>query len=83
MIGVPDLYVMEVDGCRYHHNKCDLTLSPPGTNNNNDNESDSDNRHADQSVPMATAVMPTIHPRPQLKYPKLPVQATQQKDFYL
>ena len=83
VIGVPDLYVMEVDGCRYHRNKCDLTLSPPGTNNNNDDESDSDNRHADQSVPMATAVMPTVHPRPQLKFPKLPVQATQQKDFYL
>ena len=58
VVGVPDSYVVEVDGCRYCHNKCDLTLSPPGANNNDD-ESDSDNHHADQNVPMATAVMPT------------------------
>ena len=82
VVGVPDPYVVEVDGHRYHHNKHDLTLSPPGANNNN-NKSDSDNHHADQNVPMATAVMPTLHPRPQLKFPKLPVQATQQKDFNL
>ena len=25
VIGVPDSYVVEVDGCRYHCNKCDLT----------------------------------------------------------
>ena len=24
VIGVPDLHVVEVDGCRYCHNKCDL-----------------------------------------------------------
>ena len=84
VIGVPDSYVVEVDGHRYHHNKCDyLTLSPPGANNNNDYTSDSDNHHADQNVPMATAVMPTLCPRPQLKFPKLPVQATQQKNFNL
>ena len=83
VIGVPDLYVMEVDGHRYHRNKRDLTLSPPGANNNGDDESDSDNHHADQNVPMATAVMPTLRPRPQLKFPKLSVQATQQKDFNL
>ena len=83
VVGVPDSYVVEVDGCRYHHNKCDLTLSPPGANNNDDNESDSDKHHADQNVPMATAVMPTLHPRPQLKFPNLPLQATQQKDFNL
>ena len=76
VIGVPDSYVVEVDRCRYHHNKCDLTLSPPGTNNNDDNKSDSDNNQADHNVPMARAVMPTLCPRPQLKFPKLPVQAT-------
>ena len=81
MIRVPDSYVVEVDGRRYHRNKHDLTLSPPGANNSDDNESDSDNHHADQNVPMATAVMPTLCPGPQLKFPKLPVQATQQKDF--
>ena len=37
----------------------------------------------DHDVPMATGVMPTLCPRAQLKFPKLPVQATQQKDFDL
>ena len=80
VVRVPDSYVVEVDGHRYHHNKHDLTLSPPDDNNN---ESDSYNHHADQNVPMATAVMPTLCPRPQLKFSKLLVQATQQKDFNL
>ena len=65
-------------GCRYCHNKHDLTLSPP---DNNNDESDS---HPDNNdVPMATGVMPTLCSRPQLKFPKLLVQATQQKDFNL
>ena len=40
-------------------------------------------RYDDHDVPMATGVMPTLRPRPQLKFPKLPAQATQQKDFDL
>ena len=83
VIGVPDSYVVEVDGHRYHRNKCDLTLSPPDANNNDNDESDSDNNQADHNVPMARGVIPTLHPRPQLKFSKLPVQATQQKDFDL
>ena len=83
VVRVPNSYVVEVDGHRYCCNKPDLTLSSPGANNNNDDKSDSDNHHADQNVTMATAVMPSLHPRPQLKFPKLPVQATQQKDFNL
>ena len=72
VIGVPDSYVVKVDGCRYCCNKCDLTLSPPDDNN------DKSDIHSDnQDVPMATGVMPTLRPRPQLKFPKLPVQATQ------
>ena len=81
VIGVPDSYVVEAAGHRFHHDERDLTLSPPGASNNDDSESD--NHHVDQNVPMATAVMPALHPRPQLKFPKLPVQAAQQKDFYL
>ena len=81
VVGVLDPYVVEVDGHRYRRNECDLTLSPPDANN--DDESDSDNHHANHDVPMATVVMPTLHPRHQLKFLKLPVQATQQKDFNL
>ena len=47
VVEVPDSYIVEVDGHRYHHNECDLTLSPLGANNNDDDESDSDNHHAD------------------------------------
>ena len=83
VIEVPDSYVVEVGGHRYCCNKSDLTLSPPGASNNDDDESDSDDHHSDQNVPMATAMMPTLWPRPQLKFPKLPIQATQQKDFDL
>ena len=83
VIGLPDSYVVEVDGHSYRCNKCDLTLSLPGANNNGDDESDSDNHHADQNIPIATAEMPTLCPRPQLKFPKLPVQDKQQKDFDL
>ena len=76
VIGVPDSYVVEVDGCRYHHNKHDLTLNPPGRNLD-----ESDSHSDDQGVPVATGVMPNLHPRPQFKFPKLPVQAMEQKDF--
>ena len=68
--------VVEVDGHRYRPNKRDLTLSHPG-----ENDDKSDSHPDDHDVPMATGVMPTLHPRPQLKFPKIPVQATQQKDF--
>ena len=50
VIGVPDSYVVEVDGCRYHCNKHYLTLSPLDDNND---ENNSDNHNADQNVPMA------------------------------
>ena len=74
VIEVLDSHVAEVDGWRYHHNKCDLTLRPP--------DGDESDNHSDaHDVPMATGVMPTLCPRPQLKFPKLPVQARKQEDF--
>ena len=50
-------------------NKCDLTLRHP----DDDGESDghSDNHHV--------IIMPTLHPRPQLKFPKVGVQAMEQR----
>ena len=59
----------------------DLTLVPSSADN--DNKSGSEGHQTDHDVPMARAVMPTLSPRPHLKFPKLPVQATQQKDFEL
>ena len=79
VVGVPDSYVVEVDGHKYHQNKCDLQLVPPSADNDNKIEG----HQTDHDVPTARAVMPTLCPRPQLKFPKLPVQATQWKDFEL
>ena len=50
---------------------CGLTLSPPDAKDDDSSDSQPD----DHDVPMATGVMPTLHPRPQLKFPKIPVQA--------
>ena len=74
-IGVPDSHVVEVDRHKLCHNKCDLILRHP------DDDGESDGHSDDHDVPMATELMPTLLPRPELKFPKLPVQATQQIDF--
>ena len=57
VIGVPDSYVVEVDGHRYRHKKCDLTLSPL-----DDNDYGSDSHPDDHDVPMATGGIPTYAP---------------------
>ena len=75
VIGVPDSYIVEVDGQRYHRNKCDLTLNKPADSGDGDSHS---NTH-DES--MTTGVMPTLHPRRQLDFPCIPVQATEQINF--
>ena len=75
VIGVPESHVVEVDGRRYHCNKHHLTLRHP------DDDGESDSHSDDHDVPMTTEVMPTLHPRPQLKFPELSVPVTQQIDF--
>ena len=82
-MGVPDSYVIDVDGHHYQRNKRDLTLVPPSTNNTESEEGDGDCHQDDQEQPMRAAVRPTLHARQTLKFPRLPVQATQQKDFKL
>ena len=64
------------DSCYVRINSNENTWEK-GANNNDDDKSDSDNHQADHNVPMARAVTPTLCPRPQLKFPMLPVQATQ------
>ena len=77
VICVPDSYVVEVDGHRNHRNKCDLTLVPPSDDNGD--KSESDDHQSDHDVPMARALMPTLHPRPHLKFPKLPYRLHKRK----
>ena len=76
-------YVIDVDGHHYHQNKRDLTLVPPSTGNKESDECDGDTHLDDREQPMRAVVRPTLHPRQTLKFPRLPVQATQQKDFKL
>ena len=83
VIGVPDSYVIDVDGHKYWRNKRDLTLDLPKANNVESEESDSDSHHNDQNHPMKDIVRPTLHPRPTIKFPRLPVQGTRHKDFQL
>ena len=80
---VPDLYVIDVDGHHYHWNKRDLTLVPPSTGKEESDESDGDSHHDDWEQPMSAVMRPTLHPRQTLKFPRLPVQVTKQKDFKL
>ena len=48
VIGVPDSYVIDVDGHHYRRNKRDLTLVPPSTNMAESEESDGDSHQDDQ-----------------------------------
>ena len=83
VIGVPNSHVINVDGHHYHQNKRDLTLVPPSTGNEESEESDGDSHQDDQEQPLWAVVRPTFCLRQTLKFPRLPVQATQQKDFKL
>ena len=83
VIGVPNSYVIEVDGHHYRWNKRDLTLVPPSTRNEESDESDGDSCHNDWEQSMRAVVRPTLCLRQTPKFPRLPVQATQQKDFKL
>ena len=81
--GVPDSNLIDVDGHQYHQNKRDLTLVPLNTRNEESDESDGHGHQDNREQPMRTAVRPTLHPRQTLKFPRLPVQVTEQKDFKL
>ena len=61
VIGVPDSYVVDVDGNHYQRNKRDLTLVPPSTSTAESEESDSDSHQDDQEQPMRAIVRPTLH----------------------
>ena len=83
VIGVPDSYVIDVDGHQYCRNKRDLTLVPPSTRNEESDKSDSDSHQDDWEQPMRATVRPTLCPRQTLKFSTLPVQVTEQKGFKL
>ena len=70
VIGVPDSYVIDMDGHHYRLSKRDLTLVPPSTGNEESDESDGDSHQDDQEQPMRTVVRPTLCPKQTLKVPR-------------
>ena len=72
MVGVPDSFVIEINGQQYQRNKCDIIFSPPGgdddvvgaTGSQHTEEQDGTENRTDR-----------LQPRPALKFPKLPMQA--------
>ena len=81
VVGVPDSFVIEINGQQYHQNKCDITFSPPkgndgvvegATGNQPAKEQDGTENRTDR-----------LQPRPALMFPKLPTQATLHSDFQM
>ena len=83
VIGVPNSFVVDVDGHKYRQNKRDITLIPPKSSDSDSNESGGDDHQDEHTQPMRDVVKPTLCLRPTIKFPRLPVQAMSQKDFQL
>ena len=66
VVGVPDSFVIKINGQQYQRNKRDLTFSPPRGEGNDDvvdaEEQDGTENRTDR-----------LQPRPALKFPKLPM----------
>ena len=76
VVGVPDSFVIEINGQQYRQNKHDLTFSPPRGEGDDGvvdaEEQDGTKNRTDR-----------LRPRPTLKFPKLPMQAMLHSDFNL
>ena len=79
VVGVPNSFVVEINGQRYRRNKHDITFSPP-----KDNDSvvggATGNQHAEEQVGTENKT-DRLRPIPTLKFPKIPTQATLHSDF--
>ena len=69
VVGMPNSFVIDVDGHKYRRNKRNLTLVPQKPNNSESDESDGNNHQSDQSQQMRDEVRPTLHLRPTIKLP--------------
>ena len=78
VVGVPDSFMVETNGQQYGQNKHDITFSPPKDNDGGPigtqhaREHDGTENKTDR-----------LRPRPVLKFPRVPTQATLHTDFYL
>ena len=71
VVGIPDSFIIEINSQQYRRNKHDLTFSPPRGEGDGGvvdaEEQDETENRTDK-----------LQPRPALKFPKLPMQATLQ-----
>ena len=79
VVGVPDSFVVEINGQQYRRNKCNITFSPPKGDNGVVGGA-TGNQHAEEQVGTENKT-DRLRPRPTLKFPKLPTQATLHSDF--
>ena len=79
MVGVPDSFVVEINGQQYRRNKCDITFSPPKGDDSVVGDA-TGSQHAKEQVGTENKT-DRVRPRPTLKFPKLPTQVMLHSDF--
>ena len=79
VVGVPDSFVMEINGQQYRRNKHDITFSPP-RGDDGVVEGATGNQHAKKQVGTENKT-DRLRPRPALKFPKLLTQARLHSNF--
>ena len=81
VIGVPDSFVIKINGQQYQQNKHDITFSPR-RGNDSVVEGATGSQHAKEQDGTKNRT-DRLWPRPALKFPKLPTQATLHSDFQM
>ena len=76
VLGVPDSFIMEINGQQYRRNKCDIRGSDGAVGGATGNQ------HAKEQVGTENKT-DRLQPRPTLKFPKLPTQAMLHSEFQM
>ena len=82
MVGVPDSFVVEINGQQYRRNKHGITFSPPKDDDGGAVGGTSGNQHAEEQVGTENKT-DRLRPRPTLKFPRIPTEETLHSDFNL
>ena len=79
VVGVPDSFVIKINGQQYQRNKCDITFSPPRGDDGAVGGT-TVSQHAEEQDGTESRT-DRLRPRPALKFPKFPMQAMLHSDF--
>ena len=82
MVGVPDSFIVDINGQLYRRIKCDITFIPPKDHNGGAVGGATDNQHAEEQVGIENKT-DRLRPRSTLKFPKIPTEAMLHSDFNL